>query len=371
MKLSSVTALLSLCLTNTSFTNVSAETYTSRKIARKNKKGKSKKGKKNKGKIDVPMSPPLPGVSNNDPKKPKIILAQNTDYPPYTSLGIDLAISGFGPDFARGLEDVCNIDITLVQTAWGNCWGSNTVGPGLLNGDYHGCTTYTNTKGVRNRYLEFSAPILAMNKAAGILTRLENGVPVVDGQSSLSGVKVGDVTGWAPTSDVLATSKNLCTGELFSGFTLVSNSATAGSENDDALKQLLDGGSDALWIYADQAHTYKSACDSDPNQEWDCSLWTKFGTDFAYVQTGIYDYMNSGTTLAISKKGSGLADTLNPCIEAFIATESYKNLCTKYGLENDCFQNKYFEPSTNEMKEYSKPTNEITTSCSDGYCPCE
>ncbi len=55
-------------------------------------------------------------------------------------------------------------------------------------------------------------------------------------------------------------------------------------------------------------------------------MWSKFGTEFAYVQTGIYDYMDAGTTLAISKKGSGLSDTLNPCINEFIETEAYKDL---------------------------------------------
>ena len=80
--------------------------------------------------------------------------------------------------------------------------------------------------------------------------------------------------------------------------------------------------------------------------------------------------MNAGTTLAISKKGSGLAETLNPCIEAFIETESYKDLCEKYGLEADCFQNEFFDVPDEEVKDYQKPTNELTTSCSDGYCPC-
>merc|ERR1719246_200443 len=156
--------------------------------------------------------------------------------------------------------------------------------------------------------------------------------------SSLDGVNIGDVVGWAPTSDVLGTSKNLCTNKAFSGFTLIPNSpANDENENDVALKQLLDGETDALWIYADQAHNYVSECENDADQSWDCDLWKRFGTDFAYVQTGIYDYMNSGTTLAISKKGSGLATTLNPCIEAYIETESYYTICKKYGLEADCF----------------------------------
>ena len=71
---------------------------------------------------------------------------------------------------------------------------------------------------------------------------------MVNGQSSLDGVSVGDVVSWAPTADVLATSKNLCTGEFFSGFTLVSNAPAGGLENDTALAQLLDGDVDALWI---------------------------------------------------------------------------------------------------------------------------
>ena len=70
----------------------------------------------------------------------------------------------------------------------------------------------------------------------------------MDGKSSLSGVNVGDVVGWAPTSDVLGTSKNLCSGETYSGFNLVSNTPDSGAENDVALAQLLDGDVDALWI---------------------------------------------------------------------------------------------------------------------------
>ena len=62
-------------------------------------------------------------------------------------------------------------------------------------------------------------------------------------------------------------------------------------------------------VDADQAASYKNA---RSNQAWDCTMWSRFSTDFAYVQTGIYDYKNSGTTLlAISKKGSGLGNTLS------------------------------------------------------------
>lgn len=134
-----------------------------------------------------------------------------------------------------------------MQTAWSECWGNNKIGSGLLlNGDYSGYATYTNTKGVRNRYLEFIAPIFAMKKAAGILTRLENGIPVVGGQSSLDGVNVEDIVGWARALDALVTPTNVCTVETFSGFTLVPNAGTSGLENHVALKQLLDGEVDKL-----------------------------------------------------------------------------------------------------------------------------
>merc|ERR1719491_2387804 len=293
----------------------------------------------------------------------------DVDYPPYTAIGEDLSLSGFSPDFAKGLEEICYVDIEVVQASWAECWGSDKIGPGLLNANYHGCAAYTHTKGVRNRYLEFTKPILAMNKAAGILTRLENGEPVVSGSSNLSGVTVGDVTGWAPTSDVLATSTNQCTDQKFSDFTIMKSSTE--KPNDDTLIMLLDGIVDAVWIYADQADKYSSACGDNPNQDgWDCRLWSKFGIEFAYIQTGIYDYMQAGTTFATSKKGSGLAKTLDPCISEFLKKKKYKDLCYKYGMENDCFQNQHFNITTDEVPHYSKPTRELNTTCADGYCPC-
>eukprot|EP00971_Amphidinium_carterae_P061913 1226160-Amphidinium_carterae.1 len=64
--------------------------------------------------------------------------------------------------------------------------------------------TYTHTQGIRNQYAEFGDGILEVNKAAGLLTLLnENGVPMVTGQSDLSGLNIVDVAGWAPTADGL------------------------------------------------------------------------------------------------------------------------------------------------------------------------
>ena len=109
--------------------------------------------------------------------------------------------------------------------------------------------TYTHTIGVRNRFLEFSHGILSHNKPAGLITRLVNGVPVVSPQSDLSGIKVVNVAGWAPTKDGLSLVENTCsTNKRFKGYTMVTP-ATIGP--DAAMKMLLDGSADAMWIYAD------------------------------------------------------------------------------------------------------------------------
>merc|ERR1712129_444321 len=54
----------------------------------------------------------------------------------------------------------------------------------------------------------------------------------------------------------------------------------------------------------------------------------------------------------------------------FLKKKKYKDLCYKYGMENDCFQNQHFNITTDEVPHYSKPTRELNTTCADGYCPC-
>jgi hypothetical protein len=145
--------------------------------------------------------PPIPGIMPGI-DRPKILLAQDIDYPPYARLGPadeDFPLSGFGYDFAMGMQDYCNIDIFFTQTAWPECWDGERIGNGLASGQFHGCSTYTHPLGVRNRFLEFSDPILSNNKAAGILTRLDpdTGEAVIDGNSNLNGVTIVDVVGFA------------------------------------------------------------------------------------------------------------------------------------------------------------------------------
>merc|ERR1712060_92072 len=95
--------------------------------------------------------------------RPHIVLAQDVDWPPYAyydvgTSGVTGGLAGFGYDIAKGMGQLCNMDIDVVQTGWANCWdgsvvnsGDNgAVGKGLLEGWYHGCMTYTHAQGVRN-----------------------------------------------------------------------------------------------------------------------------------------------------------------------------------------------------------------------------
>ena len=81
--------------------------------------------------LEPPLLPGvMPGVD-----RPKIILAQDIDYPPFAELGPaaeDFPVSGFGAKFAVGLEQVCDIDMIVVQTQWDNCWTGDTIGRGLV-----------------------------------------------------------------------------------------------------------------------------------------------------------------------------------------------------------------------------------------------
>jgi hypothetical protein len=289
----------------------------------------------------------------------------------------------------EGVAAVCGLDITFVQTNWANCWdangykeGSPGIGKGLLDGWFNGCSTYTHAQGVRNRFMEFTNSILDANKPAGLLTMLKpDGTPLVDGLSNLAGKKVVDVGGWVPTADGLMYVENKCTGQKYAPKCSEAGGADCytllvGDGNDAAMKMLRDGTADAMFVYADQAYNYE--CDengkthSGADPTWDCSLWNGFGKEYAYVQTGQFGHAINGTTLAISKKGSGLADLLNPCIQKFMKTEAYYDVCVKHDMVATCYKNEFFPDKEDKVKPYMKPTSEHdkSTGCTDGYCPC-
>lgn len=328
----------------------------------------------------TPKEPPIPGLMPGI-TKPRISLAVDVDYPPYAMMTVppngDYEIGGFGADVAKGLEEVCDIEISVRQTLWSECWdGSNelnTYGQGpragiaLEAGYFHGCMTYTHTTGVRNRWLEFSDGILQANKPAGILTRLNpDGTPVISPNSDLSGFTIVDVAGWAPTADGLALVTNPCTGQRYSGYSMVTPPT---SGNDAAMEMLMNGEADGMWLYGDQAKQFQPKEGIVP--AWNVSLWEGFGTKYGYVASGLYDHAYNGTTLSISKKGSGLASILNPCISKFLATKSYYDLCAKYGIEEGCYTNSFFSNANSTgPKPWTAKTTAQTTTCSDGYCGC-
>lgn len=316
------------------------------------------------------------GISGEDVT---FTFGQDIDYPPYAYKNATTGeLEGVGKDIADGMTALCSdITINVVEVNWQDCWNGTaiTIGNGLNNGTYDACMTFTNTKGVRNEYIEFSGSILSgKSKPAGLLVKLdEDGLPeVVDGMDDLSNKTIVDVKGWAPTADTIAFVENKCTGEPYSRTLNIIPNIDGANDNEEALKMVLDGTVDAMYVYADQAYYYKKECEKDPAQEWNCSVWTEFGTDFAYVQTGQFGYLRNGTTLAMAKLGSGVADRVNPCLWQFMQTKEYYDICVKHGVESICFPNDYFPISDDHthVKPYFQETDEHTTGCEDGYCAC-
>jgi len=307
-------------------------------------------------------------------QKLKLKLAQDINYPPYayknTSTG---EVAGFGHDIAVGMSATCaDLEIEVVETRWSDCWTPTGLGARLENGEIDACMTYTHTKGLRNDYADFSYGILDVNKAAGLLVKLdENGNPKVTGSDDLSGKKVVDVGGWAPTADGLDYVENKCTGHNYAHDYRLVMATGAANNNDLALSMLLNGTVDAMFVYSDQAKNYKKACAKGPSTTINCDLWKGFGTKFAYVQTGQFGYVNNGTTLALAKKGSGVAAKLNPCLQKFMETKDYYDICVKYDFVDSCYRNSFFPVSDDiEVHDYNKPTKEHDGDCSTGYCPC-
>ena len=186
--------------------------------------------------------------------KPRLLLAQDIDYPPYAQAipppEGTYELGGFAIDFAKGVAELFpdEIELEFQETRWKNCFTDSLIGEGLQAGWFHGCMSYTNTVGVRQRQMQFTHSILDSNKVAGILTRLDkDGKPVVSPMSNLSGIRIADVVGWAPTADTLEFLTNSCTGERYSEYTMI----IPEQGNDAALSDLLDGTVDAVYIYAD------------------------------------------------------------------------------------------------------------------------
>jgi hypothetical protein len=270
------------------------------------------------------------------------------------------------------MQEVCtDIDVQWIHTAWGDCFaepaGASWVGDDIKFGAIHGCAGYTHTFGTRNRLFEFSDAITkSSSRTGGIITRLVDGVPVVSSTSDLSGVKVVDVAGWAPTQDNLQQANNDCTGSKFAYANI--EFVPAPTEGNAApMAMLKDGEVDAIWVYSDQANTCTDALDTP-----DCAGWEGFGTEYAYIHQG-QAFAANGTTMAISKRGSGVAKLINPCIEKALATEKYEKLCKAMEVYETCIPNDFFT-NVHAVEFYNIPHAQQTTdqvkTCADGFCPC-
>jgi len=319
------------------------------------------------------LEPTLPGIMAGK-TKPRLVLAAEPNWAPYVYVNPQSGnMEGVAVDIAKGMGELCDIDVFVTETKWAECWTDQAVGRGLLNGHYHGCMSYTYTKGARDRQMDFSHAFLKDDKPAGLLVRLnEDGTPEIDGNHNLAGKKVVHVNGWAPTDDALGFVVNSCTGEHFTGYTMVASSVHL--PNDDALGRLLDGTVDAMFVYMDQAENYRNAgcIASQPDKkssslEWDCAKWSGFGKRFAFIHTGRFGHSINGTTLAVSKKGSDLNDIINPCMDRFLQTEEYYQVCSKHGMAQMCYPNTHFPEQSFDT---AAPLWATRTNCAEGYCPC-
>lgn len=318
----------------------------------------------------------IPGVANE-----RILLGMATDYPPYTKFDPDgssspIELSGFNKEFIDLITPICGIKADAVLAPWSDCWTTKPskvyfdevteyIGEGIWEGRVHGCTAYTHTKGERGLSLEFTHSILGGLKRAGVLTRLVGGKPVVSPQlDDYTSVAIGDVSGWAPTPDTFKFNINMCTGNQFKSGSLIAPAAGDGNEN--AINALLNGTFDALYLYADQLENFKKSGTAAEK-----ALAAGLGAQFAYIHTGLNGWSFNGTTLAISKRGSGLKELLDPCIEKIVKTKEYTTMCESYWSPSTCIQNDYSTGTATEYF-YDKLMNERadTYTCSDGYCTC-
>jgi hypothetical protein len=327
--------------------------------------------------IGKEADPPVPGVLQGSVKA-HVLLGMSPDYPPYTSWsGTPLDLGGFNMDFAKLMLPICGIKVDFILSPWSRCWTAKPedvyypevneyVGTGIINGQVHGCTAYTHTKGERGLSIEFTHSILGGLKTGGILTRLENGVPVVSPSTyNYTGIKLGDVAGWAPTRDTFVFNQNYCAGQQFFTTDPVLTPVDAAGDTVDGnaagINALLDGTFDALYLYADQMSNFLNS--GDP-------LADGFGTTFAFIHTGLDGWSYNGTTLAMSKRGSGLKDVLDPCIYAVSQTQNYTEMCESYWSPASCIQNQYSASSGTYYYDARMSERTDSYTCSDGYCTC-
>lgn len=80
---------------------------------------------------------------------------------------------------------------------------------------------------------------------------------MISGKSSLSGITVGDVPGWAPGESDLPNMKNVCTGLGFTNYTIKYPLVSDPDHPHDAvIKMLKDGEVDAILLGGNDAANF-------------------------------------------------------------------------------------------------------------------
>jgi hypothetical protein len=320
------------------------------------------------------LEPTIPGFTPGVGQVPRILLGIDL-WAPWAF--IDPAdggnLGGILPHFVELMQETCeDVDVNWIHTGWGDCFaepeGQSWVGDDIKFGAIHACAGYTHTFGTRNRLFEFSNGVFKSgSRTGGIITRLEGGVPVVSATSDLSGVKVVDVAGWAPTADNLQMATNQCGSSSKFDYANIVFVDPGAEGNAAAMAKLKSGEADAMWVYSDQGYTCSEALDTP-----DCAGWEGLGTEYAYIHTGMQFAVN-GTTMAMAKRGSGAAKILDPCIEKVLQTKAYFDMCSEFDKVEECFPNSFFtgeSPTVHYNKMHNDKTGDEIMTCADGYCPC-
>ena len=254
---------------------------------------------------------------------------QDIDWPPYAYKNTTTGeLAGFGKDIADGLTATCDdLTIEVVQVPWSDCWVSangGSLGAAVDNGTIDACMTYTSTWGVRQDLAEFSYAILDDNKAAGLMTLLKDGVPNVNGLSDLSGLKIIDVGGWAPTADGLGYVKNKCTDQGYS-----SNYTLLVGEGNECSHDMLRNG-EGMHSLSMRPSVQVPVCKLRHRGSLGLQplgwLWDRL----CICPKGQFGYAKNGTTLALAKKGSTVPAQINSCLSDFLQTKAYYDICVKH-----------------------------------------
>jgi hypothetical protein len=332
--------------------------------------------------------PPLPGIMPGK-SAAKVLLGFDIWAPMVEVDPADSSkLSGFGPEFVYLMNDMCpTLDIHLVHDAWDRMWSDtfdaaadatvSRLGEGTAQGYYHAGATYTHIKGTRNRMGEFGWAITKpSDQPVGVITRLESGRPVISSSESLGGQRVVDVAGYAPTEDTIDDVFNHCASPptpLATADEPVEWVPAGAIGNFAAMAALKEKRADAMYVYADQAQNCIASCANGFSActDTECRNWDGLGEEYAYIHTGLKTNFN-GTTIAFSKKGSGIHDVINPCIQKVMETEQYFHLCKKFNHLAGCYANQFFEGGTADTKVWDNNHKERTDSytCADGYCTC-